>query len=708
MKLSHCTPYPASPLPVSFPLGRDVLGCFEGAHRREWLVTNGIGGFASGTLGGANTRRYHGLLIAALQPPIQRTTMIAKFEITARYGHEEVPLSTNEFGDGTIAPPGFRHLETFWLEGSIPVWSWRIADLRLEQRLWMRHGDNTTYVQFTRFGGCPDLHLTIEPLCTYRDYHGEGRGERPFAIGSTPGGVEILAHDSAMPYRILCPDAAVTIRPQWHWNFKHRAEAARGLDDIEDLLRPAVFELNLKAGQSGSLTLTAERHETMPAAQALAVEQARQNDVVARFEQCAGELAPTGLPWLDGTALALAADQFVVERRDIRGTPLGKTIIAGYPWFGDWGRDTMIALPGLTLATGRPDIAVSILRTFAQFVSQGMLPNRFPDNGERPEYNTADASLWFFVAVHEYLRSSGDSAFAHEIYPTLKDMFAWHARGTRFGIGMDPADALLRAGEDRAQLTWMDVKVGDQVITPRIGKPVEVNALWFNAVSILRDLASELDAHEDYATLAPLAGRIRASFEETYWYESGGYLYDVADGPDGDADPTGRRRDTSLRPNQLFALSLPHSLFGDDKARRIIETCTTELWTPVGMRTLAATDPRYRGHYGGNVPERDGAYHQGTVWPWLLGAFVTAHYRVYHDATAALEFLNAIPAHMREACIGQVSEIMEGDPPFAPRGCFAQAWSIGEILRATSEINGCERHAPHVAAGTVRPRDGIR
>jgi len=334
---------------------------------------------------------------------------------------------------------------------------------------------------------------------------------------------------------------------------------------------------------------------------------------------------------------------------------------------------------------------VSVLRTFARFVSDGLVPNLFPDAGETPEYNTADASLWFFIAVHEYLRGHTDRAFAAEIYPTLREILDWHARGTRFGIGMDPGDALLRAGESGVQLTWMDAKVGDWVVTPRIGKPVEINALWFNAVAILRDLAGELGHDADQAEYAALAERIHASFEPAFWFEAGGYLYDVIDGPDGETDAAGRRRDGRLRPNQLFALSLPHALLGGERARRVLETCAAELWTPVGLRSLAASDPGYVGHYGGGPRERDGAYHQGTVWTWLLGPFVSAHYRVHANAPAALEYLRAIPAHLREGCVGQVSEIMDADPPFEPRGCFAQAWSVAEILRAWSEINTSER-----------------
>ena len=668
-------------------LGRDALHGISGTER-EWLVTNGIGGFASSSVSLMNTRRYHGLLFASLRPPVERVALVSKLDATALYGNTVIPLAANEFADGTIVPRGFCHLESFRLQGLIPVWTWAIGDARVEQRLWMRHGENTTYVQFTRLGGSKELRLKLEPLCTYRDYHWQPRGERAFRADPVQDGIEITAYDGAKPYRILCADARIETRPQWHWNFKHRDETARGLDDIEDLFRPATFEIDLSSGQTQTVILTAESQAPMPATEALSTERARQREISARYEAKL-RVSVVGAD-VAAEQLVLAADQFLVERRDALGTPLGKTVIAGYPWFSDWGRDTMIALPGLTLATGREEIARSVLRTFARFVSQGMLPNRFPDAGETPEYNTVDASLWFFVAVHAYLMRTGDHGFKVEIYPTLKDMLDWHIRGTRFGIQMDPTDGLLRAGENGVQLTWMDAKVGDWIVTPRIGKPVEINALWFNAVSIMRDLANELGVSADAAAFAELASRIRTSFEQAFWFDAGGYLCDVIDGPEGTLGDDGRRRDGSLRPNQIFALSLPHALLTGERAKRVLAICAAELWTPVGLRSLASSDSRYVGHYGGGPIERDGAYHQGTVWTWLLGPFASAHYRIHADAPAALEFLRAIPAHLREGCIGQVSEIMDANAPFEPRGCFAQAWGVAEILRAWSEINECE------------------
>ncbi len=683
-------------------LRRDALGSLEQTAGREWLCTNGIGGFAAGSLSLMNTRRYHGLLFAALRPPVDRVALVAKLDVTARYGGASWPLATNEFADGTIAPRGYCHLESFRLEGLTPVWTWLLADARLEQRIWMRHGENTTYVQFTRIGGTLDLSLSIDPLCTCRDYHRQLRGAQPFGVEAVVDGVEIRAPADAPPYRLLCAGAQVQNQPLWYWNFRHREESARGLDDLEDLLRPARFEFTLAPGQTNALILTAESHEPMPAAPASAAELARQRDICDAFRK-ACHRAPADGDSEPLERLALAADQFLVERRDSTGRTVGNTVIAGYPWFSDWGRDTMIALAGLTLATGRGAIAASVLRTFAKFVSQGMLPNRFPDAGETPEYNTVDASLWYFIAVHDYLRATHDSAFAAEIYPILADMLEWHVRGTRFGIRVDPADGLLRAGEEGVQLTWMDAKVGGWVVTPRIGKPVEVNALWYNAVCILRDLAGDLGHAPARADLAARAATIAASFAAAFWFEAGGHLYDVIDGPEGDVDAGGRRRDASLRPNQVFALSLPHTLLSGERARRVLDVCAAQLWTPMGLRSLAPRDGRYKGRYEGDGAARDGAYHQGTVWAWLLGPFVTAHYRLHADSGAALAFLRGIAPHLREAGVGQVSEIADGDPPFAPRGCFAQAWSVGEILRAWKEIHEAENRRGREPGASAHP-----
>ena len=655
---------------------------------REWLVTNGIGGFASGTVGGLNTRRYHGLLIASLRPPVERVAMVAKLDAVARYAGADVELATNEYSDGTLHPQGFRHLLSFRLEGQIPVWTWLIRDALLEQRLWMAHGENTTYVAYTLLRGSGTLDLTLTPLCTYRDYHSQHRGYRDAALNESGPefgpGFDVIAYPGAQPYRVLLEGASHTLATEWHWSHKHRAESARGLDDAEDLFRPAIIHMPLAPGQSAAVILTAAAGPPCSATISAARERERQSQLLtpAAATATASAAAPA---WI--RQLRLAADQFVVERRDAAGSSLGSTVIAGYPWFSDWGRDTMIALPGLTLATGRFEIAASILRTFARFVSEGMIPNRFPDAGEQPEYNTVDATLWFFIAAHEYLRRRDDAALRADLYPILAGIIAAHVRGTRFGIHVDATDGLLFAGESGVQLTWMDAKIGDWVVTPRIGKCVEINALWCNALLIMRDLA---DAQRDgraaagYAAMAATAAR---SFNERFWCGTEGHLYDVIDGPDGMPDEAGRRRDASIRPNQIFAVSLPYELMPRDRAAAVVAVCARELWTPVGLRSLAPSDPAYIPRYAGGPRERDAAYHQGTVWSWLLGPFALAHHRVHGDSAAALAYLDGMKFHVDAACAGQISEIFDGDAPFTPRGCFAQAWGVAETLRAWSELN---------------------
>jgi predicted glycogen debranching enzyme len=669
---------------------RDTLQEIEFVTRREWLVTNGIGGFASGTIGGLNTRRYHGLLVASLQPPVQRTLMVARLDATATYRGQRYPLATNEFADGTLAPRGFVHLDSFALDGQLPVWTWLIGDALLEQRLWMAHGRNTTYVSFRLIRGDHPLQLDFAPLCTHRDFHAQHRGHRDTLVTPVADGIQVDAYYGAAPYRLLSDRGEWRIAPEWYWNFRHRAESARGLDDVEDLVRPAELSLIIEPGASATIIATSEAEQPQPAAVSLKAEQSRQQ---AQLRTPSARTLLRSAP--DGETvrqLILAADQFLVARQD------GSTVIAGYPWFSDWGRDTMIALPGLTLATGRFETAATILRTFAKFVSEGMLPNLFPDAGHPPEYNTVDATLWYFVAVDEYLRATGDQSLLADLYPTLRSIVRWHQRGTRYGIQVDPRDGLLRAGEPGVQLTWMDAKIGDWVVTPRTGKPVEINALWFNVLRIMHDCALRLGDAESATEYALAADRVARSFSERFWFDDGGYLYDVVDGPDGD-DPT-------LRPNQIFALSLRHGLLEDGRARSVLDVCAQHLWTPVGLRSLAPRivraarlasgqpEPRYVGAYVGGPRERDAIYHQGTVWSWLLGAFVCAHYRVYGDLAQARTYLEGVSSHLRDACVGQISEIFDGDPPFTPAGCFAQAWGVAEILRAWRELHERESEQP--------------
>ncbi len=677
-------------------LDRGVTASFANAASREWLVTNGLGGFAAGTVSGARTRRYHGLLVASLAPPVQRVVTLATLDTRVSYAGRSFDLGSNEFGDGTIDPRGFALIDSFRLDGSMPVWTYALGDALVEQRIWMAHGANTTYVRLTLLRATGAAALQIAPLCTYRDYHAHWRGGGGdgggFDVAVDDRSCTIRAFDGAAPYRLRLDGGEFHADGAWYWDFRHRAESARGLDDREDLFRPGFFRATLQPGESVTLIATTEASEPVSAPEALDAAHRRQLAVVA------GEGAAAEPEWV--RALRAAADQFVVQRRAPDGAH-GTTVIAGYPWFGDWGRDTMIALPGLTLATRRFADAGAVLRTFAAHVSQGMLPNRFPDAGEAPEYNTVDATLWYFHAIAAYESASGDESLARELYPVLKEIVHWHRRGTRYSIHVDERDALLYAGEPGVQLTWMDARVGDWVVTPRIGKPVEINALWYNALLVMEQLARRLGdaaAARDYAGLAV---RTRDSLASCFWFPEGGYLYDAIDTPDGERNVRGYRADASLRPNQLFAVSLPHSALDTTAARAIVDVCARELWTPVGLRSLAARDPAYQGRYAGDPRKRDGSYHQGTVWSWLLGPFARAHYRAYGDAARARSHLEGIAGHLEDACVGSVSEVFDGDVPHAPEGCVAQAWSVAEILGSWLELSA----AAHGAGSGAMPGD---
>jgi predicted glycogen debranching enzyme len=665
----------------------------------EWLAANGLGGFASGTVSQANTRRYHGLLVAALRPPIDRVLMVAKLDATAIYQGERVELATNEFAGGTIAPRGLERLSAFRLEGTMPVWTYSFADAVLEQRLWMAHGRNTTYVTFTLSGATEPVELELLPLCTYRDYHSHGHGGWSLEVESQPRGCRVTAFAGARPYRLMTDRGEFAPEPDWYWRFHHRAEAERGLDAEEDLFRPGLFRARIAPGETLTFIATAESDEPDSGPAALARRLKRERTLLRSV--------PVDAPsWVH--QLTLAADQFITQRwRD--GKPVGTTVIAGYPWFSDWGRDTMIALPGLALATDRASDAASILRTFAAHASEGMLPNRFPDGGEAPEYNTVDATLWYFHAIDAYIEATGDQRLLRDLYPTLREIVDWQRRGTRYGIHVDPEDGLLFAGEPGVQLTWMDAKIGDWVVTPRIGKPVEINALWHFALLRMARWARALNDKRAAAEYAHDASRVSQSFAEAFWYAEGGYLFDVLDCPESDPNAThvnvhGQRADASLRPNQIFAVSLGADLLDSDRARAVVATCAQHLLTPAGLRSLAPRDPRHIGHYLGGPPERDAAYHQGTVWSWLLGPFALAHFRAYGDASHAVKLLDGLVAHLSEACLGTISEIFDAAAPHTPRGCFAQAWSVAETLRAWHQLNRIPSQAAQSRlAGGLKP-----
>jgi len=482
-------------------------------------------------------------------------------------------------------------------------------------------------------------------------------------------GARVRMFDAAAPFYLFSDRADVTPQFEWYEDFFLAIEEARGQRDVtEDHLYLAQFHITLRAGETFAIVASTEPSPNLDSAAAYAE---RAEYEAALLDRAAGRRGSgAALPQLL-RQLALAADQFIVSRPTATD-PAGKSIIAGYHWFSDWGRDTMIALPGLTLTTGRPEVAASILRTYAQFVDQGMLPNRFPDAGETPEYNTVDATLWYFHALREYVAATGDAALLRELYPTLVDIIAWHLRGTRYGIRVDEGDGLLHAGEAGIQLTWMDVKIDDWVVTPRTGKAVEINALWYNALRFMEEFAGQLG--EDGRRYAELAARAARGFER-FWSAELGYCHDVLDTPGGGPD-------SSLRPNQLLAVSLPHSPLTAEQQRSVVDACARHLLTAHGLRSLSPDDKAYIGQYGGDRRKRDGAYHQGTVWGWLIGPFIAAHLRVYGDAAEARSYLTPLLQHLVDHGVGSISEIFEGDAPFEPRGCIAQAWSVAEALRA--------------------------
>ncbi|MBW4574398.1 MAG: amylo-alpha-1,6-glucosidase [Aphanothece sp. CMT-3BRIN-NPC111] len=654
---------------MSIEYGREICGSLNIAESREWLVTNGIGGYASGTVAGSLTRRYHGLLVAALKPPLGRTLLLSKLDETALYGEQTYPLHTNRWADGSVNPHGYQHIEHFSLEGTIPVWRFACADALLEKRVWMQQGANTTYVQYSLCRATQPLKLTLKALVNYRDYHGstQSRGWQMF-LDLVEQGICVTAYPGAVPVYLLSDCGNASVAHNWYYGFDLPVERYRGLSDREDHLHAATFEATLAPGESLTFVASTEKQPDLNGEAALKLRHAQEQKLMEIWIASRPINAKKAPAWIE--RLVLAADQFIVNR-PLPGEPNGKTIIAGYHWFGDWGRDTMISLPGLTVATGRLDVARSILRTFAKYVDRGMLPNRFPDAGEAPEYNTVDATLWYFEAVRTYYSATEDDDLLHELFPILADIINWHCRGTRFNIHLDSTDGLLYAGEAGVQLTWMDAKVGDWVVTPRIGKPIEVNALWYNALRTMAKFARQIGKpHQEYEAIAD---RTLARFPR-FWNSELGYCYDVLDSPDGN--------DASLRPNQIFAVSLPETPLTITQQRAVVEACGRMLLTSHGLRSLSCAHPQYQGHYGGDQRQRDGAYHQGTVWGWLLGPFVLAHLRAYGNPAQARQFLEPMTDHLSSHGIGSLSEIFDGDAPMTPRGCIAQAWTVAEVLRA--------------------------
>ena len=666
---------------MNLKFGR-VCGDLKIGEHREWLVTNGIGGYASGTISGLLTRSYHGLLLATLAPPVDITLMLTKLDETVNYDGVDYPLYTNRWADGTISADGYKNIESFCLDGTTPVWIYAVADALIEKRVWMQQGSNTIYICYKMLRGSLPLNINLKALVNYRDRHSTTNGrDLNYEVTNHTQGIKVKAFPDAAE---LClsgiknnTEVAWGVNNEWYKDFNLVVEAYRGLNHTEDHLYAGNCSVDLKSGES--VTIVASVGDWVRGDWETRVE--KDKELIATFYR--NSKLKTVPSWIEQSVLA--ADRFIVDR-STAAIPEGKTVIAGYPWFSDWGRDTMISLPGLTLTTGRYEVARVILRTFAKYIDRGMLPNVFPDRGETPEYNTVDASLWYFEAIRDYYAHTGDKQLLSELYPALVEIIEGYSRGTRYNIHLDD-DGLIYAGEEGVQLTWMDAKVDDWVVTPRIGKPVEISALWYNALVIMSDFAQQLG--KSAAEYLKMAEKTREGFQR-FWNADLNYCYDVLDTPDGNDD--------SLRPNQIFAVSLPvtRSMRGErqspllsvEQQKQIVDIVSRRLLTSHGLRSLCPNHPDYVNIYGGDRIKRDGAYHQGTVWGWLIGHFVQAHLKVYKDSEVCRSFLEPMSDHLMGGCVGNMSEIFDGDAPFIPRGAFAQAWTVAEVLRSWSIVNG--------------------
>jgi predicted glycogen debranching enzyme len=644
---------------------------------REWLVTNGLGGYSSGTVAGIVTRRYHGLLVAALPAPIGRMVMLSHVE--ASFRSASAATTEDEMS-----------LVEFRLELGLPIWRYEGGGMLIEKRVLMTHRQNTVHVTYRIIDGRAPIRLELRPFLHVRHFESPLRTSLsgPYSIRAVEQRVEIEPGEELPHLRLLMygNQSMLTLNGS-RGPHGYREEQSRGYAYEGSLWSPGFFHAELDHDPSAKEATLVVSTEPWKTVEALTPDAALQTETNRRLQLL--EQAPARVRSGVCAELVLAADQFLVSpaarpEDATRATALGteaRTVIAGYHWFTDWGRDTMISLEGLTLATGREREASLILRTFASYVRDGLIPNMFPDGEREGLYHTADATLWFFHAIGRYVSITGDEDTLKILLPVLRDIIDHHVRGTRFGIVVDPADGLLRQGADGYALTWMDAKVDGDVITPRRGKAVEINALFYNALCLLGGWLHRLESAESARPVEALAARLRESFNERFWYDDGQHLYDVVDGADGD--------DPSCRPNQVMAISLPHPVLDASRWVPVLEVVRSRLLTPFGLRTLAPGHPNYRPRYYGDLRSRDNAYHQGTVWPWLLGPYVDAWERVHPGETGGRStLLAAFSGHMSEAGIGTISEIFDADAPYTPRGCIAQAWSVAEVVRTLSRSAG--------------------
>jgi predicted glycogen debranching enzyme len=663
---------PALEFPDAVEFGRELCSNLAAAESREWLVTNGIGGYAMGTISGIQTRSYHGLLMAALHPPRGRTMLLSRLDETVVYQGNEFLLAANRWAGSAVEPQGYLHIERFHLEGTTPVWTFALGEALVEKRVFLEQGANTTYVLYRVVRAASSMNLRIKVIVDNAAEHSvTSAGDLQFEITPVSNGMKIAAENEAVPFYVLSNSGSFEITGEWYRNYDLPAERARGLRDRADRYFAGSVSADLGPGEELVVAASTDSHARVDGEMPRAKRQQTEFALLDKFLAAAAPVPGNAPPAI--RQLVLAANQFI-SARPMEGFPDGRTILAGFPWFGAWGRDTMISLPGLCLVTGRPALARKILTTYARLVNEGMLPNLLPESGAAVEYNSADASLWYFQAAREYFEATKDEDLLRELFPVLDEIVNAYLQGARHHIHVDQNDGLVYAGEDGLQLTWMDAKVNGRVITPRIGKPVELSALWFNAMKCMARFASVLE--RDPGPYESHAERTHRGFER-FWNSATNYCYDVIDGQAG-----ATAFDPSIRPNAIFAVSLPESMLSLERQRAVVDLCERELLTPYGLRSLGPREPDYRGHYSGGVEERDSAYHQGTVWGWLVGPFALAHWRVHQDRAAALSFLEPLLHHVTAAGVGTLGEIFDGEEPFAARGCIAQAWTVAEVLRA--------------------------
>ena len=652
--------------------------------RREWLVTNGLGGYASGTVAGVMTRRYHGFLIASLPAPLGRMVMFNHLLERVRLpDHQVLWLGDEDEVSGPNAVDRTEHLVEFRLETGLPVWTYRIGGLTIEKRVLMPHAQNTVHITYRLLEGEGPVRLSLRPSLGFRDYEAPvSAAPLSYTVSAADRHYEVTAGPDLPPLRLMLygERAALTIDEK-RSDVSYRMEKLRGYESIGALWSPGYFRSDLVAGKAITLVASTEPWEGVQALmpdEAARAERDRRDNLL-EIAACDDRLA---------SELVLAADQFIITpagrvEEAARARAAGqevRTVIAGYHWFTDWGRDTMISLEGLTLSTGRVREAAYILRTFAHYVRDGLIPNMFPDGARQGLYHTADATLWYFHAVQQYVRATGDTETLRHLYPTFVEIVRHHLEGTRFGIAVDRADGLLRQGEEGYQLTWMDAKVDGWVVTPRRGKAVEINALWYNALRLLHQWTKDL-GNDDNLDLESHASRAYEAFNRRFWNDARGYLYDVVDGGIGD--------DPACRPNQVLAISLDHPVLDPARWGAVLDAARDQLLTPVGLRSLAPGSPEYKPKYYGDLRSRDAAYHQGTVWAWLIGPCVDAWLKVHpEDRAGARQLLAGFEKELDYACVGSISEIFDAEDPYVPRGCVAQAWSVAEVLRCLRKTSG--------------------